>query len=96
LALYYGDVGYWTGIVRLGEIDGDGLRIAGTPVSRASMATNCSALRSKSAAAFGRTGGSVNPGTFRSSNAPVPRSDATCAIRLDAHLPNNRCSLGRL
>ena len=29
LVLYYGDVGYWTGIMRLGEIDGDVAAIAG-------------------------------------------------------------------
>jgi hypothetical protein len=28
LVLYYGDVGYWTGIMRLGEIDGDVAAIA--------------------------------------------------------------------
>ncbi len=28
LVLYYGDVGYWTGIMRLGEIDGDVQAIA--------------------------------------------------------------------
>ena len=28
LVVYYGDVGYWTGIMRLGEIDGDVQAIA--------------------------------------------------------------------
>ena len=33
LVLYYGDVGYWTGIMRIGEIDGDMQAVAGSPAT---------------------------------------------------------------
>ena len=33
LVLYYGEVGYWAGIMRIGEIDGDMQAVAGSPVT---------------------------------------------------------------